>query len=99
MWAATRSATAGSSHSQSVDATSTTPSTTPAEVQTSVIRWPASASSATERPARLARGGRGGRRRPPRARRYCPGGQDDHDSLDGGGEVLGFEVAVGVPFV
>ncbi len=49
MLSATAMATSGSSHSQPVTATSPMPTTTPAEVQTSVNRWRASASTAIER--------------------------------------------------
>ncbi len=55
MCAATASAIAGSSRSHPVAATAATPTTTPAEVQTSVIRCFASASSAIERCWRPAR--------------------------------------------
>ena len=49
MFSATAIATAGSSHCQSVRVTRDKPTTTPAEVHTSVIRWRASPSSAMER--------------------------------------------------
>ncbi len=55
MFTATAMATMGSSRSQPVRATTPMPASTPAEVQTSVMRWWASASSAMEwclRPAR-----------------------------------------------
>ncbi|MCY1382596.1 hypothetical protein D9M69_706320 [compost metagenome] len=49
MFSATPIATTGSSQSQPVKCTSAMPTTTPAEVQTSVIRCLASASSAMDR--------------------------------------------------
>lgn len=55
MFSATPMATSGSSHSQPVTPTSNRPATTPAEVQTSVSRCLASASSAIERCMREAR--------------------------------------------
>ena len=55
MFSATPMATSASSHSQPVSMTSSRPITTPADVQTSVNRWRASASSAIECVTREAR--------------------------------------------
>ena len=55
MLAATTIATNGSRRFQPVTATATTPTSTPADVQTSVSRWWALACSVTERCARAAR--------------------------------------------
>ena len=55
MLAATASATIGSSHNWPVTTTARTPTSTPADVQTSVSRWCALASSVAERWALAAR--------------------------------------------
>ena len=55
MFSATAMAITGSSQSQPVYITASRPATTPAEVQTSVNRWRASASSAIDRALRALR--------------------------------------------
>jgi hypothetical protein len=55
MFSATAIAISGSSQSQPVATTAMRPATTPTEVQTSVKRWRASASSAIERCSRALR--------------------------------------------